>query len=385
MLSVGCGATTLALRLLPDDDPRAGALLRLHGHRLDYVDTQLDEVQRAMVEGLRRALRGREGDPPGALADALAAVRAVAAAEGWELRGWRRVALDQAAFVSEPVHRRGWPAAAGDAALPFDAELAGLLAGLRRVIKREASRPEVLAADRAWLEAQGLQTRLVAHPGGHQRGVLLASGERGALTEALALEQAQAAGGHGWQETVRAMGALLGYPPCCVRAMAAVRVHDDASLFALRLGAAAPGRRPAPALFLGLLALISHLPCAPECAATAALGEALLAALEGRRAGFAARWRRRAERLHLIDRRGRLFALRAEAADPAGPLVVHDALRYRGAGAAGQGQREPAEAAVPALVGARLWRRDGWLVPERPDLPLAEAAFHADHQRRGEA
>jgi hypothetical protein len=72
------------------------------------------------------------------------------------------------------------------------------------------------------------------------------------------------------------MGALLGYPPCCVARFVSLRSRDDGSL----AGALLPplgARTPfATAFTLPPFALVSHAPCEPTCAGTRVMVAAIV-------------------------------------------------------------------------------------------------------------
>ncbi len=196
-----------------------------------------------------------------------------------------------------------------DSLWPFDAELAGLRLGLRRLVKREAFDDDAEAADRAWLAAAGVATIRVGPIDPDGRRVLLGALDPRAVTDELRDAEARLRRSDD-ADAARTLGAALGYPPCCVdRFVAGAR--DDRSLIAAR--AADPDAPPASPLIQWLnqpLALISHVPCGLTCAPTIAVAAALLDALDRGTPGFAARWTALAARLQVIDQRGRGLALR---------------------------------------------------------------------------
>jgi hypothetical protein len=203
--------------------------------------------------------------------------------------------------------RSGAPA--GESLWPFDPELAQLELSLRRVIKRETRSDEEARVAVEWFRTQALE---VVQDG----SVVLAAEDAGVLPLARALDAA----GDRDAPAVRELGALLGYPSCCVERYLGLDLRDDAALFSVLLPSE-PTPAPAESLWLvGALALVSHAPCGLSCAGTLALGRATLAALEVKYPGFAPRWRALAARLHQIDDQGRVFSTSAEVlevvADP---------------------------------------------------------------------
>jgi hypothetical protein len=79
-------------------------------------------------------------------------------------------------------------------------------------------------------------------------------------------------------------GALLGYPDCCCRAVAAVgEANIDAHAHVVsRWAFAGRHRLIDPGGYRGGLALISHLPCSPTCDHSLELAERVLRYLVGR-------------------------------------------------------------------------------------------------------
>ncbi len=195
---------------------------------------------------------------------------------------------------------------------PFDAELAALRIGRRRLVRREGLDEAQMRHERTYLEGHDLHVRWVGAP----HGTLLASPDPSVLAEAAEREAANVSAGAEWQQAARWNGDALGYPSCCVEAFVRIRRRDELMLFAERL----PPIVHEPALphsqwLDGALALVSHAPCDPSCDATLALAAEILAELERTREDFATRWLRLARRVHVIDLSGTCLALDVE-----GPL-----------------------------------------------------------------
>ena len=172
-----------------------------------------------------------------------------------------------------PHHR--WPL--------VDAELLGLTHGQRAVAKRMC--PPGGASDRAErFRALGFAATwfgVTTHgAGAQQREVILVARDASALEEARRVEDALVRSADARiddAESVRAMGALLGYPRCCVERFVRMRARDDASLAGALLG---PIDEPMPfetSFTIPPFTLISHAPCHPQCASTIAQVRALLA------------------------------------------------------------------------------------------------------------
>lgn len=252
---------------------------------------------------------------------------------------------------------------------PFDAELVGLRRGMRRLIKRDGLSPSEVPTTERWFEQHGLLTR--AAPDSDDRRVVFAAGDAALLAAAVEAEQAiSRPHGPSAHEAAAWMGDALGYPPCCVARFVSMAARTDAALAeALLPPVSAP---PASALTLWLhppLSLHSHAPCSLACEATRTRGEAMLAALDGERPGFAAWWWARARRLHVVDTEGRAYALAGEGALSVG-LVVEDAIESN---PRGQILRHR-----PDLVGATACIREQRLVLEIAGRGVTVIA--ADHR-----
>lgn len=321
-------ASTLHLRARWDPNGRRRCWARSGGWALEHVERELDEGWRGALPQLRATLALPEGaaQAADALISALDRVGAQATQRG---------------ALPEGVQPPAWPLEIRRGALvppwPFDAELAGLELGLRRVIKRQPRSARERDEDAAWLSAHGLEVREV-------EGTLLGARDRESLAEAMTLEHMR-----GDDEAAHALGALLGYPSCCIEAFTRLGARDDATLLAIRAGAAPPEL----GFLLAPLALFSHTPCEARCERTLTLARSVLAYLDATRPGFADAWRSLAAALHVVDHRGRALVL--DARDEGEEIVVHRARELS----------VPALQTVPELAGVVL-RRSGPFVRSPP-------------------
>ncbi len=230
-----------------------------------------------------------------------------------------RATFDDQRIPHWPPSMRSGPA--GPHPWSYDAELEGFTLGLRALIRREwlASDP-ARADDERWLAAHGLRTRAVPAEGA--RLIVLAANDDATLDEAVALEALVERPSPGWEQAASRMGALLGYPSCCVRVFVSGRARDDTSLFAERLPPPDHQALSPDLLWLnGALTLISHAPCVPACPATQALAAAVRTSL-----GSALQARAElAARVHAITRSGRVIAIDATGSLAEG-LTVTDAI-----------------------------------------------------------
>ncbi|MEM7609988.1 MAG: hypothetical protein AAF411_31970, partial [Myxococcota bacterium] len=130
---------------------------------------------------------------------------------------------------------------------------------------------------------------------------------------------------------VRMLGALLGYPPCCVDAYLALPSQDDAAFVRHWDGRthhrpAAPPASPLLGFLIGPLALLSHRPCGPGCTASRRLAQRLLDGAEARSPGYATRWTRATSGVWAMDRFDRGWVLSGERA-------IERSLQFRVEGA----------------------------------------------------
>lgn len=210
-------------------------------------------------------------------------------AHGHRLRPGSRERLSAADF---PAQGPTLIAEAPDAAAR---ERVQLDVGLRSLLKLERS--DVISAEAAAeLErAQGYHARVFSGapgPGGYPRAIAFAAKDPAVLDVAVAIEEGLTRDRTSRAEGVRAMGALLGYPPCCAAAFAEHPQQNDATWIArlARQHAVDEGGRslsPSSNWASPELRLFSHFPCSTRCAATLALAEQTMRALSERAPKYA--------------------------------------------------------------------------------------------------
>lgn len=203
--------------------------------------------------------------------------------------------------------RTGAPSAGG--LFPFDPELAQLELGARSVIKRETRTEEERVQVESWFFEHGLDV-LVAG------SVVLAGRDEARLARARDAELA----GDRDAVAVRELGALLGYPSCCIEAYLALPVRDDAALFSALLPSPPVPAPPETLWLIGPLSLLAHTPCSLVCPASYELGRSTLARLDRETPGFDQRWRALARRVHVIDDLGRALSFELEGTYGAGEV-----------------------------------------------------------------
>jgi hypothetical protein len=299
------GQDTVTLRVFSDPRGARRAYTHAGGFGIAHVEPVIPKSLVPAITGLRAALeRGLEHT---AWTD-----------ESTALEVLRATFDDQRVPHWPPSMRSG---AGGEALWPFDAELEGMRRGLRRLIRREwLASDEARGGDERWLASNDLTCRAIPAEG--DRVVVLASNDPSALEAAVALEPHVERPSPRWEEAASQMGALLGYPPCCVRTFVAARARNDASLFAERLPPSLHAPLPPEMLWLdGALTLISHAPCDPSCPASFSIASAVRGSL----GSGASTWAELAGRLHAITRSGRMLAIAARGTLAEG-LEVIDAL-----------------------------------------------------------
>jgi len=135
-----------------------------------------------------------------------------------------------------------------------------------------------------------------------------------------------------WRRMARRVGALLGYPPCCVEAFVArpPSVRENYMWLHVRLRLDEPGEVP-HVLNPAIDNLVGHVPCSLLCEATRVRVERLLSALRGRLGAqglCALEERMRQPWLLFFDTQG--AAVELIGSNPAeGPLVEGGTYRYR--------------------------------------------------------
>gem|GEM_PF-342569 len=325
------GTERLTLRLFRDEDRTQRAFAHGGGYGVEHLERLVPPGCRRALVGAGKALSLLAEEPAWSprLLDVLRAV-VERHAPGTGLVVRRALASDQ------PIPR--WPASLRSggpergATWPFDAELAALGIGARRLIRREWStgQDEARERDAAGLAARGLHLHLHPRPDG--RLIVLAAPESEVLGAAIEHERRVETDAPGWEASAQAMGAALGYPSCCVNAFVGARARTDGTLLALMLPEPRHPAQPPEMLWLnGALTLFSHAPCSAGCAPTRALARRVLAALEHAHPGFERGWHALAARLHLLTSDGRMMAAAAEGSLEGGTLHASDIIEFTAA------------------------------------------------------
>jgi hypothetical protein len=257
-------------------------------------------------------------------------------------------------------------------------ELTALAAGLRRIVKFDGVPPELVDGLRETAAERGLHVALVRPPGtmGDRVVTVLVADDRSALVEARGLETLLLAPGDvpGVGSATQRMGALLGYPSCCVERFTRIAEQNDTTLaWALLPGIPHPAASALTQWLQPGLALLSHAPCDLHCAASIALGEHILHAVEANDSGFTARWRSLAARVQVVDQRGTRIALAANGRLETGATVTAADVLASGASDPEAGTR------AQALVGRTVSADSGGLVVTEGDWC---APYAADHRGR---
>jgi hypothetical protein len=278
---------------------------------------------------------------------------------------------------------RAWGGAGPGGALRIDASLLGVdpeIELIARGHKRACLKEAVLRAEadglcRAYramglvadiVELHGLEQGRDAHERGADYAIVAVARDQASLDEVLAAQRAHASAQG--KAAVETMGALMGYPPCCVQAFLTQRTRGD-NLDNERLTfRRAPDEVLHPLLHrVGGVRLLSHHPCSPSCAGSIRIGEQILEALAAVDAPATARARARMERPVLfLDYQRRVELQGAWSGDR---FVVDEALaldeaRHLGVDAAAIAAIEIS----PTLV--NFLRRDGARVEIRAPFPL---------------
>lgn len=178
----------------------------------------------------------------------------------------------------------------GALAPPFDHELALLVAGERALVKAEFADEERLARAHSlglcvWLgdDRYGLSARGPdVEPGAADAATAFLAWDAATARRAAELDRAERhARGAERLGAMRELGALLGYPTCCVEAWLCDREQTESSVFGrLLAGAPREGLPRGNNLFVLDHMVISHFPCDLACAASAAVGERALRLLD---------------------------------------------------------------------------------------------------------
>jgi hypothetical protein len=178
-------------------------------------------------------------------------------------------------------------AIAGAALAGFDPEVEAVASGAKPACLKEAvPSADVDALVRAY-EKMGLAARAVSthdrggpdgrHQPGDTHAIVAVAGDLRTLELAVEHQRGVERGEAG---RIAAMGELMGYPPCCIEAFAAQRARGD-NLDLERAPFRTHPDRPLAQLVnrFGAVALVSHMLCAPDCAASVERAEARLGAV----------------------------------------------------------------------------------------------------------
>lgn len=346
VLLLRCGADHLELTLVPDPQRTRRALAHGGGFALAHANRQVQEPLRRALRALSSAITAIPAEDE--LGRVIDTMRGAVASLG--------ATLERVRNVPPPQLYPRWPQSTLLGLtewLPFDVELVSLTAGLRRLIKRDSLRADAIEHHRAWLEGRGLFVRLCPRVG-EDGAILFASHDRALVDDAVLAEERHLDGDAAAE---RFLGAALGYPSCCVDGFVATGSHDDFTLASQRLEPIPAAPAPAELLWLiGPLALISHLPCTPRCAATLDLARVTLRAAEGVAPGREAIWRELGARVHAIDTAGVPWSLLVDG-DLADGAVVRVADRC-----VLRGDDVPSFVRDPTKHGARTRIVDGALL-----------------------
>jgi hypothetical protein len=308
----------------------------------------------------RLALRGSSAGGDERLSMAFSTWREALAASGIGLR------LERRALYGLPLPRADWGAEIRGIALrPWDVELTAIEAHLRRIVKLDLVPPEFVAILQQNAEQRGLRVEIVTPQGSADDATdarpvtLIVARDESTLVETRGLEQVLLApeGDPGAAAAALEMGALLGYPRCCVQRFARIAGQNDTTLaWALLPGLPCAPASPLTQWLQPGLKLLSHFPCDLHCAASIALGQRLLDALEAKERGFAARWRSLAARVQVVDQRGNRIALAIDGTLETGRKVIAADLMAFG------GPDPDAASRVESLVGREVIPDSGGLV-----------------------
>jgi hypothetical protein len=380
MLRLDGRGERLSLVLEPAEVPRARA--RGGGWAVSHLERDVPAGLRSALDALAAHLEAL-GSAPRDLEAVVGALRqAPLGAKGpLTLTAGRRLLAGQRLRRWPLTLRSGAPDPGAGHPWPYDCELAALEIGLRSLVLRQDEDPRALEADERWLVSRGLHVRRAGDSGRPGETCLLGGREPAVLDAGEALLAAATTGGGGRPpESLHRLGALLGYPACCVARYLSAGRRDDR--FALAELLPAPVHPPAPILGVWAceaLRLFSHVPCRIDCPPTLALAEKTLARLGDAYPGFEAIWRDLAGRLHILDREGGVQSLKVNGRlDDGDGVTVTQATTLvppapdGGVDARGRG---------PALEGTRLRIERGYLVGE--GLPGGRATLFVDHRAGG--
>jgi hypothetical protein len=290
--------------------------------------------------------------------------------------------VERRALYGTPMPRTDRRPTAGAISIrPWDVEFTALAAGLRTIVKLDRVPPELAESLGHTVARRGLRVEVVAPPRGEGEPndpagsvTLVVARDASALAEARNLETLLLTrGAPGAEAATVEMGALLGYPRCCVERFTRIAEHNDTTL----AWALLPGlpHAPAPPLTQWLqpgLALLSHSPCDLHCPASIALGARILEAIDAQEPGFTSRWQALAARFQVVDWRGNRLALALDGRlDTGATVTAADVL-------ASGGDDPDAAMHARALIGRTISTEAGGLVAAEGDWYAAYVADHSD-------
>ena len=292
--------------------------------------------------------------------------------------------LERPGLYGLPLPRADWGAESRGISLrPWDVEFTAIEACLRRIVKLDRVPPEFVDTLQQNAQQRGLRVEIVTPERTAQQAAdprdavtLIVARDASTLIEARGLEQLLfvGAGAPGVAAATLAMGELLGYPSCCVKRFTRIAGQNDTTLaWALLPGVACTPASPLAQWLQPGLWLLSHFPCDLNCAASIALGQRILDAVDAKDPGFATRWRSFAARVQVVDQRGNRIAVAVDGAlEFGGRVTAADLL-------AASGPDPEGSARAQRLVGREVHLDSGGLVVAECDW---YAPYVADH--RGE-
>lgn len=177
----------------------------------------------------------------------------------------------------------------GPAAVAFDPEIEAIGVTSKRAALKESVRAgdagEMVRAYRAMgfaaalVQRHALESASGAHGRGAERAMIAVAADEATLAELLLLQRdlASTKGAAEQAAAVAALGALMGYPPCCAAAFGELAERGD-NLQNERIPFARRPDEPLHPLLhrTGAVRLLSHHLCSPSCAASIELASRLL-------------------------------------------------------------------------------------------------------------
>ena len=263
-----------------------------------------------------------------------------------------------------------------------DREVVQLEGGLRKVLKVERGSASAAEETAANFRARGFSAGVYIGPpgpGGSSRRAMAFIGKtEEAVREALEIEPGLTASFRERAILVKRMGELLGYPACCVEALASSKEQDD-NTHLMRLAAAHPGpMAPHQNWAATPIRPFSHFPCTPDCGATARLAIATLALMTPSYRAAVEKALRSVAIVSAADRFALLMGARAEGP---GTYVYDGVLSHRNLGMDDSILARPAfrafylEVVAPLEEGDRVTRTGVSLLVRRGERRIGEIVF----------